>query len=58
MEDRVISAAVGISLMNKVGPSYANIHLPLIEIKRALDPNNVANPTRFINVEEVEVDTI
>jgi len=42
------------SAMNSLGPSYANIHLPLIEIKRALDPYNVANPTRLINMEEVK----
>jgi len=54
IEDKVVSAAVGMSAMNSLGPSYANIHLPLIEIKRALDPYNVANPTRLINMEEVE----
>lgn len=34
---------------DRIGPLYANYHLPLGKIKRALDPNNIANPTRLIN---------
>jgi hypothetical protein len=25
------------------------------KIKRALDPNNIANPTRFVNIEKMEL---
>jgi len=54
--DRVISGAVGVSPMNRVGPFFANINLPVAKIKRGIDPNNVANPTRLINMEETTVD--
>jgi len=39
---------------NVVGPSFANYHIPLAKIKRAIDPNNVANPPRFIDVQRME----
>ena len=42
--------------MDKVGPSFANIHIPLAKTKKGIDPNNVANPTRLINMDEVNVD--
>jgi hypothetical protein len=56
IKDGVISGVVGVSPMDKVGPSFANIHLPLAKIKKGIDPNNVANPTRLINMDEVNVD--
>jgi len=37
-----------------VGPSFSNYHIPLYKIKKSIDPNNVANPGRFINVEKME----
>jgi FAD/FMN-containing dehydrogenase len=37
-----------------VGPKFANYHLPLAKIKKALDPKNLANPGRFIDVARVE----
>jgi hypothetical protein len=40
--------------VNVTGPSYANFHLPLAKIKKAFDPNNVSNPTRFIDMEAME----
>lgn len=36
-----------------VGPTFANIHLLLANIKKALDPNNIANPTRVIDMRKV-----
>jgi hypothetical protein len=56
IKDGVISGVVGVSPMDKVGPSFANIHLPLAKIKKGIDPNNIANPTRLINMDEVNVD--
>jgi len=40
--------------VNKVGPAFSNIHLILGKIKNGLDPNNLANPTRLIDMEEME----
>jgi len=42
--------------VNVSGPSFANFHLPLAKIKKAFDPNNVSNPTRFIDMEAMERD--
>lgn len=39
---------------NVTGPIFANFHLMLAKIKKALDPNNVANPTRLIDMEAME----
>ena len=40
--------------VHMTGPSFANFHLPLAKIKKALDPNNVSNPTRSIDLEAIE----
>jgi len=39
---------------NRFGPIFTNYHLILAKIKKALDPNNVANPTRIIDMEAME----
>jgi len=39
---------------DRTGAAFANIHLLVAKIKRALDPNNMANPTRFINMEALD----
>jgi len=39
---------------NVMGPKFANFHIPLAKIKKALDPNNVSNPTRFIDMDAIE----
>lgn len=45
---------VGSSPYNASGPAFANIHLLVGKIKKALDPNNMANPTRLVNMEKLE----
>lgn len=39
---------------NRIGPAFANFHLILAKIKKGLDPYNVANPTRMIDMEAME----
>jgi FAD/FMN-containing dehydrogenase len=39
---------------HRFGPAFANFHLILAKIKEALDPSNVANPTRIIDMEAME----
>ena len=39
---------------NIVGPYFDNFHLINAKIKKAIDPNNVANPSRFIDMEAME----
>ena len=39
---------------HRIGPAFANYHLILARIKRALDPENIANPTRLIDMERME----
>ena len=43
----------GSAPFHRVGPLYANTHLIAANIKKALDPNNVANTTRFIDIEKI-----
>jgi hypothetical protein len=47
----ITAFSTGLVPANKIGPYYANYHLIVARIKKTLDPNNVANPTRFINIE-------
>jgi len=39
---------------DRSGPAFANIHLLVASIKRALDPDNLANPGRFINMDKMK----
>jgi len=52
-ENKLNFTTVG-ALANRIGPNFANAHVILARIKKALDPNNVANPPRLINMESVE----
>ena len=45
----------GAAPLHKVGPFYANTHLIAAKIKKALDPNNVANTTRFIDISKIDM---
>jgi hypothetical protein len=53
MKEQNLSGATG-ALLNAVGPTFANVHLIMAKIKKSLDPNNVANPTRLIDMEKLE----
>jgi len=50
-QEGVISLASGMTTLNITGRDYANVHLLMYRIKGALDPNNIANPTRLIDME-------
>jgi len=39
---------------SQVGPYFANVHLLLARLKQALDPNNIANPTRLVDMKKLE----
>jgi len=54
MEEGAVQYTSGIAPANRIGPAYANFHLILYKIKKALDPKNVANPTRLINIAAME----
>jgi hypothetical protein len=54
MEEQVIEFTTCVTPANRTGLAYANLHLILSRIKKALDPHNVANPTRFIDMEKME----
>jgi len=54
MKDQITGFSVFIAPANRTGTAFANFHLIVAKIKKALDPNNVANPTRFINIEKME----
>jgi len=45
---------VTVGAVAQLGSFFGNVHLLLGEIKNGLDPNNIANPTRLINMKEME----
>ncbi len=56
-EEMKVGAAeftVCLAKADRTGPEFANFHLILSKIKKALDPANIANPTRFIDMEAME----
>ncbi|MCK4698103.1 MAG: hypothetical protein KAT53_07365, partial [Dehalococcoidia bacterium] len=55
-KEQVVEFTTCVAPANRIGPAYANYHLILAGIKKALDLNNVANPTRLIDVERMEKD--
>jgi len=40
--------------VNERGPAFAALTQLLSRIKKALDPNNIANPGRLIDMEKLE----
>ena len=43
--------------VNALGPHLQNLHLYVANIKKALDPNNISNPTRVIDIKAMEGET-
>jgi hypothetical protein len=43
--------------LHKTGKAFSNTHKIAAGLKKALDPNDVANPTRFIDVKALEEET-
>jgi glycolate oxidase len=54
MKEQVVEFTICVTPANRTGPAYTNFHLMLAKIKKTLDPNNVANPTRLIDMEKME----
>jgi hypothetical protein len=50
----IISLTSSMAPLNVVGRDFANVHLLVANIKKSIDPNNVANPTRLIDMEKME----
>jgi len=40
--------------VDMAGPAFSNVHILLGKIKKSMDPNNLANPTRTINLDVME----
>ena len=54
VKEQVASGLVSGAPANVTGPAFANFHLILAKIKSTLDPNNVANPTRIIDMDKMK----
>jgi hypothetical protein len=52
--DNAAAPTLTVGAVAQLGSFFCNVHLLLGEIKNGLDPNNIANPTRIINMEEME----
>jgi len=57
LKERAFQYTSALARADRVGPVYADYHLFLTPIKKALDPNNVANPTRLVDLEAWEKKT-
>jgi len=54
MRDKILGLFVLLRApANITGKAFYNVHLLTAKIKKTLDPNFVANPTRYINMEEM-----
>ncbi|MFC2068046.1 hypothetical protein ACFLTP_03425, partial [Chloroflexota bacterium] len=53
-KERSVELMMAMLPQNIVGPAFNNIHQITAQIKKALDPNYVANPTRFIDMEGMD----
>ena len=54
MKESVASGKFYLAKMNVIGPAFSNCHLLLAKLKKAFDPDNLANPTRVIDMDELE----
>jgi len=54
MKNQIAGFSSCVAPADRTGPAFANPHLILAKIKKALDPNNVANPKRLIDIEVIE----
>jgi glycolate oxidase len=54
MQESSLNFATAMPSQHFTGSAFANIHKLTAKIKKALDPNLVANPTRFIDMEAME----
>jgi len=54
MSEQVVSLIMAAAPANLTGPFFANFHKLLGRIKKSLDPNDVANPTRYIDMVAME----
>ena len=52
--DQTVSYVSGLWRTHDIGRAFGNFHLILADIKRRLDPNNVANPTRLIDMDKIK----
>jgi hypothetical protein len=51
MDYGVASGKFYLTRMDVIGPAFSNCHILIGKIKEAFDPNNVANPTRVVDIE-------
>jgi len=54
LKDGSLSWAVLGAPLNITGPTFSNMHLVIGKIKKTLDPDNLANPTRLIDMDALE----
>jgi len=49
-----VAPTITVGALAQLGSFYYNAHLLIGEIKNGLDPNNIANPTRLIDMANME----
>ena len=54
MENSIVNAMIAAAPMNRIGSAFGNVHLLLAKIKKGLDPNNVSNPGRVVDMDAIE----
>jgi hypothetical protein len=55
-KEQTIGFVSGLWQVHKIGPLFGNFQLILANIKGILDPNNVANPTRLVDIDKIKSD--